>query len=166
MKEIWKPIQDYENYFVSNFGRVKNSKGKIRKFVHDKKDYGYVRVALISKNKKQKNILVHRLVALAFIPNTENKSIVNHLNENKSDNRVENLEWSTLSENQRHGSCIDRRILKYYKKIGQYSLDGKLIKKFDSIKEDSIFYNITDSAIIQNLKGKTKTCLKTIWRYL
>lgn len=72
----------------------------------------------------------------------------------------------TLSENQKHGTCIKRRVLKYHKKVGQYSLDGTLIKQFNSIKEASIFYKINDSAIIQNLKGKTKTCINSIWRYL
>ena len=165
MSEEWRKIKGFENYYVSNLGRVKNSKGKILKSRKERKNVEYIRVGLY-KNGKLKNIPVHRLVALMFIPNPKNKPVVNHKNEIKHDNRVENLEWVTLKENQNYGTCIARRVEKYYKKVGQYSLDGKLIKIFNSIKEASEFYGITNSSIVQNLKGKTKKCVNSIWRYL
>ena len=90
--ESWLPIQGYEEYQVSDFGRVKRG-GKILKPWRGNR---YLQVAL-SNNGAVKNKLIHRLVALAFLPNPENKPTVNHLNEIKHDNRLENLEWETRS---------------------------------------------------------------------
>lgn len=99
MKELWLPIPGYEGrYSVSNYGRVKTHRygwNRVMKQNHD--NCGYLYVELLGKKKK-----VHRLVAMAFIPNLENKEEVNHKNGVKDDNRVENLEWATRSENQLH----------------------------------------------------------------
>lgn len=101
--EKWKDIKGYENiYKVSNLGNVKSlrySKEKILKFHKTKRGYLEVR---LSFNGKAKHYSVHRLVAQAFIFNLENKPDVNHKNGNKKDNRVENLEWVTESENNLH----------------------------------------------------------------
>ena len=108
--EIWKTIKDYEGYQISNFGNVKSLSKKIKckgsfrvtkeKILKLKKTkQGYVSVQL--KNKGT-HFLIHRIVALHFINNIENKPQVNHINGIKNDNRVENLEWCTRSENQKH----------------------------------------------------------------
>lgn len=105
--EIWKPISGYEEYYeVSNLGRVKQIKsrsatraGRILKGV--RYATGYLVVGLCA-NSKQKNCSIHRLVAMAFLPNPENKPCVNHINGVKTDNRVENLEWATYQENNQH----------------------------------------------------------------
>lgn len=100
MSEQWKLIEDYPNYEVSNMGRVRNTKtGRILRLVVN--EWGYLHVTLC-KDGKMKRFLVHRLVATTFIQNPENKSQVNHINGIKTDNRVENLEWVTNSENQQH----------------------------------------------------------------
>lgn len=107
MQEIWKDIPGYESiYQVSNFGNVKslqsgNHHSKIKILTPICADGRYLRVTLY-KQKKPKYFPVHRLVAMAFIPNPENKPQVNHINGNKKDNRVENLEWCTSSENNLH----------------------------------------------------------------
>lgn len=107
MIEIWKDIKGYEGkYQVSNLGNVKslldkqlNKREKILKPSFN--DKGYLRVYL-SKESKKATKTIHRLVAETFIPNLENKKTVNHIDGNKTNNRVDNLEWLSNTENQRH----------------------------------------------------------------
>lgn len=114
--EIWKPVENYETYYqVSSHGRVrslnklintgiKHSEQRLRKgkvLKPNLKRSGYLSVDL-SKDNKVKTTLMHRIVATAFIPNYDNKPQVNHKNGNKTDNRADNLEWATRSENQTH----------------------------------------------------------------
>ena len=107
MKEIWKDIVGYEGvYQVSNFGRVKRVKTD-RILKEFKNTDGYLLVHLY-KNKVSSNQRIHRLVAQAFIPNTENKPQVNHIDENKTNNVVSNLEWVTSKENINHGTRNER----------------------------------------------------------
>jgi hypothetical protein len=100
MKEIWRKIEGFSNYEVSSEGRVRNVEtGKVLRSMIAKD--GYHRIGLYLKG-KPKSHLIHRLVATTFIPNPESKKEVNHINGCKADNRVENLEWSTRSENAFH----------------------------------------------------------------
>ena len=115
MDEIWKSIHEYENiYEVSNLGRVRTAEGKTtesmrhgtrhwkQRVLKQKIDKnGYKRVTLW-KNKKSKDFLVHRLVALNFLPKLKGKEFVNHIDGTPSNNRVENLEWCTSRENLIH----------------------------------------------------------------
>ena len=112
-QEIWKDIKEYEGlYQISNFGRVKSLHGK-EKFLklHLKPD-GYMQVVLC-KNYKTTSRLVHRFVAEAFVPNPNNLVQVNHKDENKTNNYVENLEWCTPSYNVNYGTrnkqCMNKR---------------------------------------------------------
>lgn len=149
--EEWKDIEGYEGlYQVSNEGKVKSierivNAGK-RKFLFKSKFLkpiligNYYSVHL-SKNNKSKMIRVHRLVAEAFIPNPENLAQINHKDENKTNNKVENLEWCTPLYNNNYGSH-NKKISKaminkpeYSKQVYQYTLDGKLVKKWSSTKE-------------------------------
>lgn len=105
--EIWKPIKGYEAFYqVSNFGRIKStifSKHKIRKLMPHRDGYNNI---VLRKNKVASSHLIHRLVAIAFLPNPEGKPQVNHINGIKTDNRLENLEWNTYSENHKHAYSI------------------------------------------------------------
>lgn len=103
MNEIWKDIEGYEElYQVSNLGRVKRvTTGRILKSV--KASNGYLSVSLYKDNIQTTNT-IHRLVAQSFIPNPENKPEVNHIDEDKLNNMVSNLEWMTPKENLNHGT--------------------------------------------------------------
>lgn len=108
-KQIWKDIPGYEGkYQVSNTGRVRSLNygrtGKIKVLKQGTKDNGY-KVVVIYKNGKRKKYLVHRLVAQAFIPNPNNYPIINHKDENKTNNAVWNLEWCTYEYNVNYGNC-------------------------------------------------------------
>jgi hypothetical protein len=111
MKEIFKDIEGYPNYQISNYGNVKSlnynhtGKEKILKPTKDKK--GYLRVCL-SKQGKLKNHKIHRLVAEAFIENQNNYLMVNHKDENKENNCVSNLEWCTAKYNINYGTHNQR----------------------------------------------------------
>ena len=102
MKEIWKDIQGYEGlYQVSNLGRIKRVWCKPKILTPKPNKKGYLRIYFY-KGKNKKFLRVHRLVAQAFIPNPENKPQINHIDGNKSNNCVSNLEWVTNDENYKH----------------------------------------------------------------
>lgn len=110
MKEVWRDIHGYEGlYQVSDLGRVRSITrgGTNGRMLKPDNCFGYLRYTLCKNNIPTRH-RAHRLVAEAFIPNPENKPQLNHINGNKEDNRVDNLEWCTESENQLHS----RRVLK------------------------------------------------------
>lgn len=114
MEEIWKKLEGYKyNYEVSNFGRIRKGKLMLTQIKHHR---GHLRVALVLPNGKIKQERVHRLVALAFIPNDnpEEKIYINHINMDMTDNRVENLEWCTPSYNVSEGIRLNNNRAKSY----------------------------------------------------
>lgn len=104
MEEIWKKIKGYPDYYVSNFGRVKSYYGRTNGEVLQGHlvNSGYKTVALYTAPKTSTRKSIHRLVAEAFIPNPENKPQVNHIDGDRFNNAVTNLEWVTCSENTQH----------------------------------------------------------------
>ena len=106
IREVWKPVKDFEDlYEVSNMGRVRRIGGNIMK--QHKTRYGYLSLTLC-KNGKVKTFQAHRLVALAFVPNPRNVPFVNHIDECKTNNNADNLEWVTSTENNNHGTVKER----------------------------------------------------------
>ena len=158
MKEIWKSITGYEGlYKVSNLGRVKSLN-----FRHTGKEKilrpllcgGYLNVQLC-KEGKMKPCLIHRLVATAFIENPENLPEVNHKNQVKTDNRVDNLEWCSRKYNVRYSKS---------KKVGQYK-DGLLIKIYNAtidVEKDGF----NQSNIVACCKGRYKSTGGYQWKYI
>lgn len=149
INEEWRDIVGYEGlYQVSNLGRIKslgNDKTKKEKILKPQLyKNGYYRIWLY-KNGNKKRYLVHRLVALAFIPNSNNLPCVNHKDEDKSNNSVENLEWCSVSYNINFGNRnklvgeINVIKLKNHKLLSkpvlQFDLEGNLIAEYPSIKE-------------------------------
>mgnify|MGYP003296731839 CR=1 FL=1 len=109
LKEIWKPIRDFEElYEVSNLGRVRSLRRNIIMKLRTRENDGYVTCTL-SNDGKVRGKLVHRLVAEAFIPNHKNKPEVNHIDGDKQNNSITNLQWVTASENQNHSIKIGLR---------------------------------------------------------
>lgn len=199
MKEIWKQIKGYEGlYEISNLGRVKRlktsfldsmgrrvcRKEEIKNGIRSGTSYLHVK---LFKNGIYTTANIHRLVAEAFIPNPQNLPCVNHKDESRNNNRVDNLEWCTYGYNNTYGTTCKRRNASraFYKKIGvtkksvlkreterrkkpirpviQYSLDGKIVKVFKGgLQEAAAEYSIN---IEQCIGGRCKSSAGYVWRY-
>lgn len=173
MIEEWRPAVGYEDrYAVSNFGRVRNHKGLVMK--QSKHRDGYLWIGLASKTNPY-NVSIHRLVAKTFIPNPENKPQVNHKDGNKVNNRVDNLEWVTPSENVRHayakGLISDKSPegLQNIKNAARKSLKTccnipivceTTGVEFESMHHAAVYYGVDDTTIQGLVRGLTKRSRK------
>jgi hypothetical protein len=147
MNETWKSITECPNYNISNYGNVKNI--ITNKLLRIKEKDGYIGISLI-KNDIRKSFKIHRLVALAFIENPENKCDVNHKDKNKRNNHVSNLEWMTRKENNIH-RCKDIKIKnnknKPVKRIDYNT--NEVLEQYNSIEDAAIWAlnnNLTKNA--------------------
>lgn len=148
MNEIWKDIEDTLNYEVSNLGNVRNKKtGRILKpGAYGATGYKQVNISIVSEGGKSRKRYIHRLVAQAFVENPDKKREVDHINGNKLDNRAENLEWVTSSENQKRRHALGN-IKTSHRKIGRFDLNNNLIEEFDSILEAANKMGVKRNAI-------------------
>lgn len=162
MQEEWKDIEGYEGlYKVSSFGRIKSLYGGEERIMKQANHgHGYLMCAL-TKNGKLKSFTVHRLVAKAFIPNPSNLPQVNHIDENKENNRVDNLEWCDGKYNYFYGN----HVAQFCKKIAQYDLDGNFIQSFQSAKEVERTLGFAQQNISSCCRGKLEKAYGYKWKF-
>lgn len=172
MEEIWKKIEKYEDYEVSNLGRIKSLKRNNNKILKQKPNkFGYLIVGLFNNANKNKKMLVHRLVAEAFIPNPLSKPQVNHIDGNKQNNNVNNLEWCTNSENQIHAYKTGLKKNKLYyennrsKPIMQYDLKGNFIKEWANKRQIERELGYSNGNITSCCVGRCMTAYGYVWKH-
>lgn len=167
--EEWKPIPDYEGlYEVSNFGQVRSLNYKKKKIVHPlsqcKDKYGYLHVILYRKDIGAKYPTVHSLVASVFIGPRVDGMTVNHKDENKTNNRADNLEYLDSVSNAKYGTAQERSRLHRRKAIVATLQDGSEMT-FESTRDAARYFSVLPCCITEALKGKHKTCKGMKWRY-
>lgn len=181
MEEIFKSVKNYEEFYqVSNLGRVKsndrqrfgvggsirNCKGKILKASPNQS--GHLLVNLYDSEGKSKKVLVHRLVAEAFIENPNNLPCVNHKDEDKNNNCVENLEWCTVKYNNEYSNLAEKNLYsktgKYPIKVIQFSLSGEELHRYNSFMDAERATGIDHGGISACCRGKQKTAGGYIWK--
>ena len=179
MNEIWKDVKGFEGiYQVSNLGRIKGLKriSKDHRYLPERilsgslYSNGYI-VVKLRYNGMLKRTSIHRLVAEHFIPNPNKYPCINHKDENKRNNKVENLEWCSQKYNSNYGTGNQRRRKtykkKYSKKIRQYTLNGDFVREYDSIA-DASFYSGAQKSEICSCCKRVKNCISAkgyLWRY-
>lgn len=177
LNEVWKPIKNFEEYEVSNYGKIRRIKYENRgnkaqyklpnyiKFREDKD--GYLRCDL-SKKGKIKRFMVHRLVAQNFLNNDNNLPCVNHIDGNKQNNNVNNLEWCTVRYNNLHSLKLGLRDMKnnkLSKQVEQYDLEGNLINTFKSSNDAKRITGFSQGHISECCRGEIKQYNGYVWKY-
>ena len=160
--ETFVKIEGFENYEISNLGKVRNIKSGIMLKPWITKD-GYLRHCLYKHNKR-KNLLLHRIIATSFIDNHEEKPCVNHIDENKLNNDLSNLEWCTERENVIHGTRTKRAAEKLSKKVIQLDLNDNVLNEFESMRQAERETGVSVGNISSCCNGKTKSAGGYKWR--
>ena len=182
--EVWKQIQGFPSYEVSTLGNVRSVDRKsIRNgslatikgmFLKPRRIKGYLRVTLYQGSRNiKKQLFVHRLVAEAFIANPDCLPCVNHKDENRENNRLENLEWCTHEYNSNYGTAIERRVKnqdwksiaeKQSTPVNQYDLNENLIRTWESMSECEREAGFKIVGISKCCSGKLKTYRGYKWK--
>ena len=151
---------DFPNYTISETGEIRNSKGKVIK--GEISNNGYRRVSLSNGELKHKKMSVHRLVAETYISNPNNYPEVNHRNENKLDNDVENLEWCTTLDNLLHSNVINKASEAKFTKV-RCITTGKI---YNSVKDAAKDLGLHHSNIVACCNGRRLSCGGLRWEYV
>ena len=167
MEEIWKDIKGYEGlYQASTLGAIKSfvkyEEGIILKQSRNKK--GYMEVSMY-KDGKHSTKRVHRLIAETFLKDFYNKPQVNHIDGDKTNNAIANLEMVTNSENQIHAYKNNLETPRFKRKVSQYDINGNYIETFEYARNAKKKLGIDESSIIKCCRGKRKTVGGYIWKY-
>lgn len=181
MKEVWKDIPGYEGlYQVSNYGSVMSlnyaRRGYAKPLTPKRNNSGRLWVEL-TKDGVKKQMLVHRLVGLVFLPNPNGYPQINHKDENPRNNRADNLEWCTPKYNVNY--FLERRDPDWFKcrkatdkygkrltlSIYQFSKSGTLIRRWDNSRQITVALGWSDWSISECCRGNRKTAYGYIWRY-
>ena len=171
--EVWKTCiyngEVFNGYEVSTMGRVRSlnygGRGEVQELKLREHTSGYLQVTLC-KDSKKKTCYIHRLVGCTWIPNDDNKPTINHLNEDKHDNRVENLQWADMNEQVHHGT-FQQRMKKTITEIkGKRVLCVETGQVFDSVKQASEWLGVSKNAIRKACLGKSKTCRGYTWKFV
>ena len=168
--EEWRDIKGYEGkYKISSHGKVKSLKHKDEKLLKPSYDKDGYKQVILCNNGKGKKWFIHRLVAIHFLPNPNNLPQVNHKDEDKANNVVENLEWCTCKYNINYGTAKNKKA----KSQGRQVLCITTGEIFYSIRKAGRYYSISKSHISECCKGKAKsagkhpiTGEKLVWKYL
>ena len=165
-EEIWCPIKGYEGlYEVSDKGRVKSLKfGKERILKPVRNTCGYLQVSLYKKG-EMKPYRIHRLVAKTFIPNPDNLPQVNHIDENPSNNKSENLEWCDQKYNNNYGTRAKRQADKCSKPVIQFTKDGEFVREWKSMNDVQRNLGYSNGNISSCCTGRYKSAYGYIWKF-
>lgn len=158
--EVWKPSSIHKVYGISNYGRVKNHKGRITEGY--KHSSGYTLVSIASKQ-----YLLHRLVALTFIPNPNGYQTVNHKDGNKKNNTVENLEWCSQSQNNQHAHDTGLQQNTIRVKLKEHNLEfSSCAKASEWVKENTNFKKASGGVISMGMKKRQDKVYGFTWEYM
>ena len=160
--ETFVEIEGFENYEVSNLGKVRNIKSGImlKPYLNEK---GYLKHCL-SEHNKRKFLFLHRIIATAFIDNPGKKPQVNHIDENKLNNDLSNLEWCTAKENLIHGTRTKRAAEKRFKKVIQLDLNDNVLNEFESMTQAEKKTGVLLKYISRCCNGRSKSAGGYKWR--